>query len=1016
MSMQSDNFHKLLAKQIRKHLPEHLLNDVAVINFLQHVHNSYESFDRDKEVMEHAFGLSEKEFKEVNEELNALAEQRLKSIAQLRQAINLLVEDEAIENFNYNDDLIDLSEKINGHINSHKITAESLSRSINLFKTLLANLQSGILVETEERKILFTNHLFCSFFNIPLSPDELIGFDCSESAEQSKHLFKDPQQFVSRIETLLEHRQAHYNEVIETTDGKILERDYIPIFIDNIYKGHLWKYTDVTESANYHKSLEESEERNRLVMNSSLDGIVIANEQGCIEYWNPRAEQMLGWSKEEAIGKTMASLFIPPSMAAKHHAGMENYLKTGHSRIMNKVLELTAVNKAGKEFPVELIVVTYQQNGKHFFCGFLKDIEKRKFAENMLKAQEEKYRNIIANMNLGLLEVNTEEIILSANQSFCEISGYDMEELIGEHTSKFLLSAEDLKILEDKLSKRKKGVSDNYEIAVKNKNGEVRWWFISGAPNYNDDGQLIGSIGIHLDITNQKKLENELEIAKVKAEEASKAKEAFLANMSHEIRTPLNAIIGMIRELGREELSPKQQTYLSHTDTAARHLLSIVNSILDISKIEAGELELDEHDFSIQALVANIISILHGKALKKNIYLTSKISDGLCQAFKGDSARLRQILINLLDNAIKFTIEGYVSLQVELVETIDNTQAIKIIVADTGIGMDSAYLEQVFMKFSQEEKSTSRRFGGTGLGMSITNEIIKLMGGKIKVESTKGHGTQVTIQLTLTQGDIRNLSENVSVNQDELSGCKVLLVEDNVMNRFIARQSLDYFGCEVDEAENGKIAIDLLNKKMYDIVLMDIQMPELDGVETTKVIRNELHLTVPIIAITANAFKKDIDLYLSIGMNDYVTKPFEEKVLFEAIAGQLYSRLRTIEPTNTSNTSALYDISKLTALSRGDVDFVRNMVDIFIEHTPPALVDMQASMEIKDYILVGKLAHRIKPSIDNMGIAGLDGVAKDIELQAKSTNIDHDSLAQKVTFMSTHLSMVIEKLKNDFYH
>lgn len=1003
-------YHKLLQKQIRKYLPDGLVDQANCKAFLESINNSYESFERDRELMEHAFAVSEKEFAEVNQALNSLADQRLLVLKQLNETVSSLLEsDEPSED---NENLVSISEKIRRQVSINKLTQRELSRNINLFKTLLANLQSGVLIENEHREVLFTNELFCSLFNIPATPDQLVGADCSESARQSMGLFKDPETFVSRIDTLVREQKPVYNEVLETIDGKILERDYVPIFIEKIYKGHFWKYTDVTGKVHFQESLQESEERNRLVMSSSLDAIVIADDKGEVQYWNPRAEQLFGWTPEEAMGKSMAKLFIPSHMRSAHTDGMNRYLDSGISRILNQELELSAVNKAGEEFPVELIVVTYQQNGKHYFCGFLKDISSRKRSENLLKAQEEKYRNIITNMNLGLLEVDTEENILFANQGFCDISGYRTEELIGGKTNKFLLSGEEISILEQKQQLRTKGVSDSYEIAVKNKKGEIRWWFISGGPNYNDQGELTGSIGIHLDITKQKELESALAIAKTKAEEASVAKEAFLANMSHEIRTPLNAIIGMIRELSREELSPKQQTYLSHTDTAARHLLSIVNNILDISKIEAGELELEEHNFSLQALIANIISMLHFKASKKNIELTTTISDDVWPAYLGDSARIRQVLINLLDNAIKFTMEGSVRLHINVLEKDEDNQLIAITISDTGIGMDVDYIDQLFSKFSQAEKSTSRRFGGTGLGMSITKEIVRLMGGKIEVKSVKGQGTKFQINIRLTKGDINNLSDRTQDNQHLLTGTHVLLVEDNVMNRLIANKSLSHFGCTADEAENGLVALELLKKNHYDLILMDIQMPELDGVETTKIIRNDMKLDLPIVAVTANAFKKDIDLYLSIGMNAYVTKPFEEQELFNTIANQLH--WNTLAAANSSSPiDNNYNLTQLRALSRGDEEFVLNMIEIFLQHTPPALVEIKDALLAKDYPTVARVAHRIKPSIESMGISQLDGVARDIELSAKAEDLNPAQLAEKVRFLSETLAVVLEKLKAD---
>ncbi len=735
-------YHKLLQKQITKYMPADLLKEPRLKEFLDSIHHSYTSIDRDREMMDHAFRVSEREFVEINARTNHLADQRLRTLEQLNQTIASLLGAERIRG-EEEENLVDLSERIRNLVSRGKVTEESLKRHNKLFKTLLGNLNAGVLVESEDRTILFMNEAICSLFHISVNADDLIGTDCSQSAEQVKGLFKDPGAFVQGVAALLERQEPVYNEIVETTDGKILERDYIPILVDGIYRGHLWEYTDVTEQVLHQQVLRESEERNRLVMNSSLDAIVIADRNSIVQYWNPRAEQLFGWTPKEACGRPASELFLPTQGGAAHHREMYGYLTTDVRRILNQVLELTAVTKTGKEFPVELTIVTYQQNGEPYFCGFVKDISARKKSEDLLRSQEEKFRNIIAHMNLGLLEVDHQENILFANQSFCDISGYEVEELVGRNTDLFVLGERDKNLLQAKGELRTQGISDGYELEVRNRQGEQRWWFVSGAPNYRDTGELVGSIGIHLDITKQKQLESELAIAKDRAEEASVAKEAFLANMSHEIRTPLNAIIGMIRELSREEVSPKQQTYLNHTDTAARHLLSIVNSILDLSKIEAGELELDEQAFSLEAVIGNLKSILSVKARKKNIDLGFAVSDRVWPAYLGDSARIRQILINLLDNAIKFTLEGSVRLRVEVLEENLTAQRIRIAITDTGIGMDKDYLGQLFSKFSQAEKSTSRRFGGTGLGMSIAKQILEMMGGTITVESDKGEGNAV---------------------------------------------------------------------------------------------------------------------------------------------------------------------------------------------------------------------------------------------------------------------------------
>jgi len=624
------------------------------------------------------------------------------------------------------------------------------------------------------------------------------------------------------------------------------------------------------------------------------------------------------------------------------------------------------------------------------FSQMLVNVTERKRSGTLLMLQEEKYRNIISNMNLGIIEVDKEENILFANQSFCNISGYSNDELLKMKASAFLSSPEDIKLLEDKLQKRDQGISDGYELAVKNKQGEPRWWFVSGAPNYNDNNELIGSIGIHLDITDQKKLEKELEHAKISAEYAAKAKEVFLANMSHEIRTPLNVIMGMVRELGKENLTDKQRSYVTHSETSAEHLLTIINNILDMSKIEAGEFELDNKDFSVSAVVGDVRSILFSKAREKDLEFQTEISRDIEKSLIGDSGRLRQLLINLLGNSIKFTDKGYVNLTVEVLESTNEHQRLKFSVIDSGIGMSQDFMKRLFDKFSQEDGESNRRYEGTGLGMSISHELVQLMGGEIHVVSQKGEGTQISFELSLPIGSEDKLvKKNPKVTQNSLVGMRILLVEDNDMNRLIAIQSLKGLGCEITEAINGLDAIDKIQQQEFDLILMDIQMPLLDGVEATKQIRSIYNPTIPIIALTANAFKHDIDLYLSVGMNDYLIKPYKETDLYNKIG--IYAEIK-LQNSNTINNKMkdeiLFDLTLLKELGRGDESFINSILVAFKNLALETIEKLNNSVENPDLVSIHMIAHKIKPSIENLQIKIIADKIKQLEAFSLDDNTD----------------------------
>jgi PAS domain S-box-containing protein len=920
-------------------------------------------------------------------------------------------------------DIIVVSDLIKKQILSYNETRDQLNRTLNLFKTLLDNLNSAVLVESEDRKILFTNEAFCNLFHIPVSPEHLIGNDCSNSAHESMHLFAEPEIFVSRIEEILRHRKTMLDELLEMKDGTVVERDYVPIHVDGIYKGHLWKYENVTEKLKHQKQIEESDERNKLIMNSALDAIVIIDKHGKIIYWNPSAERIFGWSHDDVVTQPLSDIIIPSRMRDGHNTGMMRRLVSEERRMLDRLLELPAQNKNGDEFPVEIYVICFEQEDEKYYCGFIKDISERKNNEEILKLQEEKYRNIIANMNLGLLEVDLNDTIIYANQSFCEMSGFNLDELKGKTAADLFVLENHKKIVSEKNEKRKSHESDGYELEVKNKNGQNRWWFISGAPNYNDRGQLIGSIGIHLDISEQKLLEKELAKAKSFAEAAAKAKELFLANMSHEIRTPLNVIIGMIRQLTKEQLTEDQHFYINQSASSAKHLLTILNNVLDVAKIESGDMEILENAFSPSALLYNVHSIMYSQAAEKNLKFKLNASPEMKSVLVGDDTRLRQVLINLVGNSIKFTQEGSIMLNAEVVSESDTHQTILFEVIDTGIGMSPDFIARIFDKFSQEQNESNRRYEGTGLGMTISNDLIRLMGGQLGVDSIKSAGTTFSFQLTFKIGDPNLLiASNQQITQNIFKGCKALLVEDNEMNRFIAIQSLDYLGFETTEAENGKVAIDLVKQNTYDIILMDIQMPVMDGVEATIYVRETLGLKTPIVALTANAFKHDIELYLHKGMNDFITKPYDEQDFFQKINHVLsiYREKSIANPLENhvmndgTLPEKLYDLTQLEQISRGNDAFVQKMVSIFINQTHESLVAIEKNIEEKTFENISRIAHKIKPSIDQMGIIFLKNDIRALE----SYKMESGSI-QEFTQLAQHvgnvLKAVLKKLKSDGY-
>ena len=958
------DFHQLLQKQIKKHLTIDCVEDPSIKAFIQSVNESYLNFESD---------------------------------------INNSYTEPNKEELSENNSII-------------KESVDQPLQTVELFGNLIDNLQSGILLESENRKLVFSNQLFWDFFNVNTTPLEMAGMNCDESIEKNKLHFKYPKDYIDRYYKILSLRQTVTGEVIETADNRFLERDYIPIYIDNKYIGHFWKFSDVTIKTQSIKLLEQSLEHNRLVMNSSLNSIITVDNDKQITFWNQRAETDFHWKREEVLGKNIINLLIPLRYRKLWNHLIYKYQNSDKNNYINKHQEIILLNKAGNEFYSEISIIPINQSGKTYFSVFIQDITKRKEAEKTRKIQEEKYQNIISNMNLGLLEVDNNQNIQYANQSFADMSGFEIKELIGKNPSEIFVFGENLEIINSKNNLRAAGDSDFYQISIKNKKGELKWWAISGAPNYDNNGNLTGSIGIHLDITKQKQLEIDLEIEKTNAIASSKAKEIFLANMSHEIRTPLNAIIGFLRELDKQELTEIQKKYISNSNIASKHLLAIINDILDISKIEAGEMSLENEDFIFEKSISNVTTVLLPMLEQKGLGFKATISNEIEKILKGDTLRLQQILFNLIGNSIKFTNKGRIAIDCEVVTKNPFSQEIRISVADTGIGMESSFIDTIFNKFSQEDLAITRKYGGTGLGLTITKELVKLMNGRIEIESKKNEGTIIRLYINFQKGSIQSIGnlniENLSTRIDNIS---ILLVEDNYLNRMIAQNTLQYYNCKVTEAENGKEALEILKNEKFDIILMDVQMPQMGGIEATEIIRKELQLSTPIIAFTANAFKTEMDKCKKAGMNDYVTKPFDEDVFIETIAKHTLNKKSLIPNSvakQTFSSQKLYNLASLNKLSRGNNEFVIKMINIFVEQTADTIEKSATAINLNNFVEASQLIHKIKPSIESLGITTLIKQITLLEKLTKETS-DKEQILALFNPIKDILEQVIIQLKEN---
>jgi PAS domain S-box-containing protein len=608
------------------------------------------------------------------------------------------------------------------------------------------------------------------------------------------------------------------------------------------------------------------------------------------------------------------------------------------------------------------------------------DITERYYAEQTLKRQEEKYRNIIDNMQLGLVEMDLDHRVLYANRSYCQMVGYTEEELHQQPLPPLILRPEALPLLRAQLPNQQ-GLAGSYELEITTKQGERKWLFVGAAALYNEEKQPVGTICINLDITHQKHLEQNLREAKQQAEDSARVKELFLANMSHEIRTPMNAILGMSQLLAKTPLAPRQSNFLHAITTSAQNLLVIINDILDISKLDAGKMTIERVGFNVARLCEQVEKTLHYKAEEKGLRLVTRVDPLIPDVVLGDPYRLTQVLLNLASNSVKFTEKGTILLTCEVAGYLNGQVFVAFSVADTGIGIDAAYLDHIFQDFSQGDTSVTRKFGGTGLGLSISRSLVQLMGCDLTIESEKNRGTTAYFCLCLPTGTVADLPQRRSAtiaNPQELRGKQVLLVEDNEYNRLLAKTFLTNADLRVTEAENGEEAIARVREQVFDLILMDVQMPVLDGFETTLYLRHTVGLTTPIIALTASAIHGEKQKCLAVGMNDYLTKPFYEDELLQLVhdwvarppAGMAALPAATLPAAvpPAASSHALYKLDILFDTAKGNQKFVQSMLQTFIDGTYTALRDLNRALEVGSVQALQATAHKLRPSLMHLQI------------------------------------------------
>ena len=647
--------------------------------------------------------------------------------------------------------------------------------------------------------------------------------------------------------------------------------------------------------------------------------------------------------------------------------------------------------------------------------------EKRKIENEELEALSNSLK-IASEYSLSLIEASRDPLftispkgkITDTNEASARVTGVTKKQLIGSDFFDYFTDS--VKAREGYKEVFSEGFVVDYPLTIMDeKFTEV---LFNGSVYKDEQGNVLGAVMVARDITEQKRIEREFIEAKIFAElattiaeeeknkaqnatiiaeEAVKSKQQFLSNMSHEIRTPMNAIIGFTKVVLKTDLTVKQKEYLNAIKISGDALIVLINDILDLAKVDAGKMQFEQIPFKLRSSIAAMLHLFESKIQEKNLKLIREFDPAIPEVLVGDPVRLHQIILNLISNAVKFTSKGKITVIVKLIEEDDVKVILEFAISDTGIGISESKIETVFENFQQATSGTSRLYGGTGLGLAIVKQLVEPQGGSIKVESIVKEGSTFSFRLPFlkTKAEAQTELEILELDND-IKNLKVLVVEDMALNQLLMKTVLDDFGFERDIAENGKIAIEKLENNTYDIILMDLQMPEMNGFDATEYIRNTMKLTIPIIALTADVTTVDLEKCKAVGMNDYLAKPIDERLLYSKIVS-LIKKNSVMNEDNIENTVPeipkikYINLLYLNQRTKSNPVLMMEMISIYLQQTPPLISSMKLSYINKDWKSLHSAVHKMIPSFSIMGIStDFENMAKKVQEFANTQQEEED--------------------------
>ncbi len=858
------------------------------------------------------------------------------------------------------------------------------------YRTLIEN--AGVVMYTTSLNgiITFVNSKAVNLTGYGMN--ELIGMHFSKLVDPE---FK--QQVKAKYETQAREsiEETFMEFCIRTKTGGIkwVEQSAILVMENNLPVGFQCVVKDISAKKEmaevvrkYEVKLFENQERLQSILDNTPSLIFVKDLEGKYLLANKQFKEVLNVD-DNIIGKTDFD-FADASHAQLFKDTDEQVIQTGKPVEFEEIIDMPG---GEQHILITKFPLLDAQHKVYGISGIATNISERKKIEREMADGKKLLKTIIDILPLNVYMKDLQSRKTLINKSELNYSkAINEDEVLGKNDYDLYPGKNaEISIQEDvEVFTSRKAILNKETVSI-DKEGKETFFLTSKIPYINDQDEVMGLIGISYDISDSIIQRQELIKAKKIAEDAQKLQEQFLANMSHEIRTPMNGIRGMTDLLLETKLDDEQKDFTKTIKRSSDNLLVIINDVLDLSKIQAGKLTIEKIDFNLNEILANIKAMFHHRLAKKGLLLHFNVDSAVPEMIKGDPYRLNQILVNLIGNAIKFTHQGGVTVNVSIQKQSKDLIALNFKITDTGIGIETDKINSIFESFTQANINTSRTYGGTGLGLSITKQLLELQGGTILVESKINIGSTFQFTIPYNYSDAKNstsfIGKNPKEHQSLLKGKKILVAEDNDVNQKVIRHVLQKAGGIVDVANHGLEAIAFLKESTeYDLIIMDLQMDEMDGYAATRYIRSVLKLSIPIIAMTATALKGEKEKCIEAGMNDYVSKPFDFPFLYNRIrfllnAKPISDTKVTIEKQGNER---LFDLSLLEEMD--DNQYVAEVLAMFLENTPERLTELREACVSNQFIEVHKTAHKLKSSIGLLKANDLLSVMKKLEEMGKA--------------------------------